>query len=984
MLAIKFFKQMKTETLLGIWNDPLPSHFKNCIFKKETSFSLSNRRYVSTLGRSGQSQRSQDKKEKKLPFFISMLGGAVLLGSGVAYASSEEHEPTISNQDIQKKLEKSGTVLDFSDCTVSDGDLVKLSNWLKLKQHQFLRVNWGRALPTNNTALTSIEESLRSNQEAFEERPTPYLCAKFCSLSYSNKHALGLEPTAWDGLLQLDLGMPVKKCTLPTDWKILDYEDSVKEDGYFGVAFVNDKTGHIILAHRGTDAYFRDLQTDVIGVVGGVVEAQQLSAVRFTRRVLDSAEAKKYRLGIVGHSLGGWLAQLTASLCVSKGHEDVYSMTLDTPGAQQMLENYFEGHHMVSMARLDEDRLDFTNYLSLPNIVNTCNTQTGDLFHIVPNLSPGSFSSMDRLKFWAIKKVMPSAEYVLKTHSQNAQLAQFDSKKGMPKRVYKVMSWPQIEKMGRRYPEFFDLARKNMCKFPETGHLSDLEQYLVKHIACYNVTEAKNNEISLRHFSDATIAWLEQVNKKIKENPQFLKELETKLGIANSEMQRLLNFKIEEGFLKVQGDMPAWEFKNHLARLLKTYPELFSLALDPEFPIRLEELDVFLSNQKKELISSCEDIIPTRLYLYDPAEKEEIADHMLKKQELVAKISRRQEWFSSFERHKDSPAASHWTQIVQDQIAQLKIISGIQDVLINYKKREFDKARQCADEVLALMESYQQQQLKTDLQLPRIRASMFSLKAKIDRSIWKKEEDLKNSEKNYLNSLDEELGLPRVASLWSNYGALLNNWGEWLFWEGREEEAIEKHRQALEKHKKAHELSVQDWIFCQPNKNLVIKHGREKALEMFNKWKNNDIKRDYGRAIYLLARAEYDVSKKTSKNKEIFQNKLKEALLLFATEETDPKKIPAVTHLFRGIILQDMEKYQEAFECYDLGLKNRPRHVTLLYRRGFANFELQNMDAAKKDAEASKERFIERGIYTPEDEYRFGLVRKLLRLIKEK
>ncbi len=121
-------------------------------------------------------------------------------------------------------------------------------------------------------------------------------------------------------------------------------------------------------------------------MIGGIVEEQQKSAIEFTRKVLEESDKLGYRLGMVGHSVGGWLAQLTASLAASKGYEGIYVVTLDTPEAKEMIQTYFEGDQMISMARVDEKRLDFTHFLSLPNIVNCCNTQIGDLFHIIPVL----------------------------------------------------------------------------------------------------------------------------------------------------------------------------------------------------------------------------------------------------------------------------------------------------------------------------------------------------------------------------------------------------------------------------------------------------------------------------------------------------------------------------------------------------------------------------------------------------------------------
>ncbi|MFI5343906.1 MAG: Mbeg1-like protein [Chlamydiales bacterium] len=881
-------------------------------------------------------------KGRFLFFSVAALVTSILLGmKREAFADEGE-----KNRELEKMLQAKKPILNLSKLSLTNSDLEKILEDLSTKQNSFMRVIWGVQENLDQQVMTMIESMVKENRKYFEERPSPYICAKFCKLSYQNEETLK------------------KKGVLPEDWSVLDCSDPelVKRDGYFGAAFVNHKTQQILLAHRGTDALFRDLLTDAIGVVGGIVEEQQKSAIEFTRKVLQLSDELGYRLGLVGHSLGGWFAQLTASLAASKGYEGIYAVTLDTPGAKEMIQTYFKGDQMVSMARVNEERLDFTHFLSLPNVVNCCNTQIGDLFHIIPVLDQGCGERILWFALKSIRRIAPLAiagEYVLRTHSSEAQLAIFNPESGMPKPLYQVLNWPSIGRMGTSYSRFFKLVRENMHVLPAIDHLSLKDRFFISHVAGYRVIEAQPDEISLSHFSDEVISWLKVLKEK---DSHDLEMVENLLHLDPRMLQNLLSFEMTEDRIRVSNP---FEFKNTVGLLLKIYPELFSLVRDPTFSLSLDELSLLRTNLRKELIRACETIIPiilNKLYLYTPAGEVEINQHEVEinqhkeeKERLVHQVAKREVLIAKFAPLKENPAASYWIKVAADQRDQLKIMEKISDALIDYKSREFMRAREKAENALALIGAYQLAAQGSGFQPSRLRASLYSLLAKIDRSTWTEERDLQNCEANYLKALDPVIGLPQEASLWSNYGALLNNWGEWLFWEGRVNEALEKHRQAIDAHKKSLELSLfGDWLFIGINQEAI--------------------KRDYGRGVYLLAKAKRESNRITE---EEFQQNLAEANLFFSSQDESCDPIP-VTELFYGIILQDMGRISDASKRYERGLTKASSHPTLLYRKATALLALGDKEGAIVAAKASKEAFTNRGVYTPEDQYRLGLTERLI------
>ncbi|MFI5343671.1 MAG: hypothetical protein ACHQUC_05560 [Chlamydiales bacterium] len=875
-------------------------------------------------------------KRKFLFFSVAALVTSTLFGmKREAFADEGE-----KNRELEKVLQVKRPILNLSKLSLTNSDLERILEDLSTKQNSFMRVIWGVQENLDQQIMAMIESIVKENRKNFEERPSPYICAKFCKLSYQNEEALK------------------KKNALPEGWRCVECCDSVERDGYFGAVFVNDKTQQIILAHRGTSALFQDLLTDALGIVGGIVEGQQKSAVEFTHMVLQRSDMSGYRLGIVGHSLGGWLAQLTASLVASKGYEEVYAVTLDAPGAKEMIQTYFKGDQMVSMARVDEERLDFTHFLSLPNVVNCCNTQIGDLFHIIPALDQGCG---ERILWYALKSIRwiaPVAfagEYVLRTHRLEAQLATFNPESSMPKPLYQVLNWPSIGRMGACYSRFFKLVRENMHVLPAIDHLSLKDRFFITHVAGYRVIEAQSDEISLSHFSDEVISWLKVLKEK---DARDLEMVENLLHLDPHVLQDLLSFKMTDDKIRVSNP---FEFKKTVTMLLKIYPELLSLVRDPTFSLSLEELSLLRVNLKKELIRNFEIIIPpiqARLYLYDPAGEQEINQHREEKERFAHQIVERETLIAKFS-SLQSPAASYWIKVAIDQRDQLKILEKISDALINYKSREFIEARDKVEKALVLVGAYQHAAQGSGFQPSRLRANLYSLLAKIDRSTWTKEKDLENSEANYLKALDPVIGLPQEASLWNNYGVLLSIWGEWLFWEGRVDEALEKHLQAIDAHKKSLELSLLgDWLFIGINQDAI--------------------KRDYGRSFYLLAKAQRESNRITE---EQFQQNLAEAELFFSSQE-ESSKLTQVIELFYGIILQDMGRISDAEKHYTKGLEVFARHPTLLYRKATVRLALGDKEGAIAAAIASQEAFTNRDVHTPEDQYRLGLTEQLIDTIQ--
>lgn len=130
------------------------------------------------------------------------------------------------------------------------------------------------------------------------------------------------------------------------DYKIFDQiNDPVT--GYQGVAYQRVGTDDIVIAHRGTEQIVRDgVLTDGAMVLTGV-NLQTPDAMAFTQRVLNEARAdaeanhRPLNLTVTGHSLGGTLAEITAS------RFGLHGETFNAYGAAGLLQGIPKGGNQI-------------------------------------------------------------------------------------------------------------------------------------------------------------------------------------------------------------------------------------------------------------------------------------------------------------------------------------------------------------------------------------------------------------------------------------------------------------------------------------------------------------------------------------------------------------------------------------------------------------------------------------------------------------
>ena len=195
-----------------------------------------------------------------------------------------------------------------------------------------------------------------------DNRPSDYICALMSSHVYQDI---------------------AKDDTLPDypQWEIVDIEHDTSK--YFGALYYNSKDNHYVLAHRGTNSLQAWIE-DFKGIYLGQISPQKQAAYDFVGKAVALAKTQSARLSFTGHSLGGFLAELSVFYCHrSFNFLTVNAVTFESPGSEEILTTM---QSQITGEKLDLTQLDIIGYLSFPNLINTCNHHIGTLYQLNPDL----------------------------------------------------------------------------------------------------------------------------------------------------------------------------------------------------------------------------------------------------------------------------------------------------------------------------------------------------------------------------------------------------------------------------------------------------------------------------------------------------------------------------------------------------------------------------------------------------------------------
>ena len=316
--------------------------------------------------------------------------------------------------------------------------------------------------------------------------PTPHVLAQFASKTYTDYKKLETDAQYEERL------------ALPFGWKLLTTaSNSSRKNGYFGAAYWHPEHQQVVIAHRGTKpTSLGAVFTDVAGVIFKHHVPQMGSASTFAHKVVEvlrevnQEKGPIFQVFFTGHSLGGWLAQITTfTTKYLKMEGDTFlksdsvfqtfhphTVVFDSPGCRDMLSQMTDKFDVRLDGRsIDIEQLDITSYLSAPNLINTCNLHVGTVYRIFTCLSDMS---------WLEKH---TALYNLAAHRIDKIVDFFDPEKGQ---VHKdeqgklkmrvVVDWPVTTGLsrGKEYKSFFKWAKDFNEYHPDvTDEIFQLKDY---------------------------------------------------------------------------------------------------------------------------------------------------------------------------------------------------------------------------------------------------------------------------------------------------------------------------------------------------------------------------------------------------------------------------------------------------------------------------------------------------------------------------
>mmetsp|Transcript_3121 Transcript_3121/g.4819 ORF Transcript_3121/g.4819 Transcript_3121/m.4819 type:complete len:1294 (+) Transcript_3121:46-3927(+) len=178
---------------------------------------------------------------------------------------------------------------------------------------------------------------------------------------------------------------------LPPEWKILASSEDMRigdNEGFAAKAYARNDETAFVFAYRGTDGFWDDLWRDDCQLALGEIPLQYDYAIQFTNDVITSNNITASMIGVTGHSLGAFLAQLVTATYGYKG------VVFESPGAQRVIDGNDDNYTFPLSAA--EAASITTCYNAGPNVVNVASGQ--HLENVIRTYPPYTFADSYNLQ----------------------------------------------------------------------------------------------------------------------------------------------------------------------------------------------------------------------------------------------------------------------------------------------------------------------------------------------------------------------------------------------------------------------------------------------------------------------------------------------------------------------------------------------------------------------------------------------------------
>jgi KaiC/GvpD/RAD55 family RecA-like ATPase len=250
-------------------------------------------------------------------------------------------------------------------------------------------------------------------------------------------------------------------------WKVVNATNDINQSGYYSALYVNEATHQAVLTFQGThkERWVKDLLIeDLQGVAGNKITSQQYLSEKDTVAAARYAKERGLSLSMTGHSLGGYLAELSVGYYYRKNNHikpkeakyyenNIVGIVFDSPGATRKLDSF----------KIPKEGLPITTYLSTPNIVNMCDEHLPDMYTVFPKLKEwlatyrswdegGAQSELEKSVNHDLSTIGKAFMSLYESHSLTTILGTFDSESGKPKEYARMASWPSFDIEKRTNP----------------------------------------------------------------------------------------------------------------------------------------------------------------------------------------------------------------------------------------------------------------------------------------------------------------------------------------------------------------------------------------------------------------------------------------------------------------------------------------------------------------------------------------------------